>query len=102
LANYVLRCHMPIIIPPNHLSGLWVDSVEQFHVVGDIIVFDDSKIHKAFNVPIDPSQTEEDAAAARVDRIVLIVDLLRPSDLPLGGATGKHTQELDQLISLFT
>jgi hypothetical protein len=68
------------------------------HVVGDIIVFDDSKIHKAFNVPIDPS----DGEPPLIDRIVLIVDIVRPADLPLGGATGKHTQELDQLISLFT
>lgn len=108
LANYVLRCHIPIIIPPNHLSGLWVDSVEQFHMLGEIIVFDDSKIHKAFNLPIKTDHEEHEGAANEindyecpVDRIVLIVDLLRPAELPLGAATGNHTQELDNLISLF-
>lgn len=75
-------------------------------MLGEIIVFDDSKIHKAFNVPIDSlhdevSSDESNDTECSMDRIVLIVDLLRPPELPLGAATGNHTQELDNLISLF-
>ena len=52
------------------------------------MVFDDSKLHKAFN-----GCTEE--------RLVLIVDLLRPPGVPLGTADGEHTPELDAFIEAF-
>jgi hypothetical protein len=79
-------------------------------MIGEINVFDDSKIHKAFNLPMDSAskessenkQAKTNSEEPPMDRIVLIVDILRPSHLPLGGATGNHTQELDTLISLFT
>jgi hypothetical protein len=61
----------------------------QYHKQGQIIVFDDSKPHRAFNF----SETSS--------RVVLILDLVRPSDIPLGTATGGHTDELDSFISLF-
>ena len=35
------------------------------------------------------------------DRVVLIVDILRPSWIPLGTAEGGHTEELDQFIDMF-
>ena len=60
----------------------------QRHVEGEIMVFDDSKLHKAFN-----GCTEE--------RLVLIVDLLRPPGVPLGTADGEHTPELDAFIEAF-
>ena len=53
---------------------------------GQFLCFDDSKTHRAFNY----SQQE---------RIVLILDLARPEHLPLGTATGGHTDELDQFIA---
>lgn len=53
------------------------------------MVFDDSKPHRAFNLSDEESRT------------VLIVDLLRPEGLPLGTATGSHTDELDQFVSYF-
>ena len=59
------------------------------HKENDIIVFDDSKTHGAFN----DSETEE--------RIVLIVDLLRPDNVPPGRAVGGHTEELDQFVAQF-
>lgn len=58
------------------------------HAEGEIIVFDDSKLHKAFN----ESTTE---------RLVLIVDILRPPGIPLGTAEGGHTPELDAFIDAF-
>jgi len=57
--------------------------------MGNILVFDDSKRHFAFN----QSRYE--------DRVVLIVDLLRPSHIPLGKALGGHTNELDNFMARF-
>ena len=88
LANHVLRVHVPLVVPPGGLCGLWVDGQTAIHNMGEIIIFDDSKLHKAFN----------NSAA---DRIVLIIDVLRPPHLPLGAAKGGHTSELDSFISKF-
>ncbi len=52
-------------------------------------MFDDSKPHRAFNFSESSS------------RVVLIVDIVRPECIPLGTATGGHTAELDDFISLF-
>ena len=60
-----------------------------FHREGEIIVFDDSKIHGAFN----DSPTDF--------RVVLIVDMERPPGMPLGTAKGGHTDELDSFVSQF-
>jgi hypothetical protein len=116
LANYVLRCHVTLIVPESQLCGLWVDHVEQYHKTGKIIVFDDSKTHYAFNRDASSSETinekENDLESRpiitsnasdreKTDRIVLIIDILRPSHLPLGNARGGHTPELDNFISQF-
>lgn len=60
----------------------------RYHEQGDVMVFDDSKSHFAFNMTSKP-------------RVVLIVDIKRPENLPLGTATGGHTAELDDLIAMF-
>ena len=67
---------------------MWVDGEIQYHSPGNIIVFDDSKRHKAFNY-------------SKTDRIVLIIDLLRPMHVALGTAEGGHTSELNQLLDKF-
>lgn len=51
-------------------------------------MFDDSRKHFAFNT------TDS-------ERIVLIVDVLRPHNIPLGTAEGGHTPELDGFIARF-
>jgi len=101
LANHVLRVHIPLIVPGGKsagenkrkgdnynygLCGTWVDGCVETHEEGRVICFDDSKIHRAFNY------SEE-------ERIVLIVDLARPPGLPMGTATGGHSDELDAFIS---
>lgn len=88
LANHVLRCHLPLRVPTDRpdACGVWVEGHVTHHRVGDLVVFDDSRLHKAFN--LSPTQ----------DRIVLIFDLLRPENVPLGRAQGGHTQALDQFI----
>jgi aspartyl/asparaginyl beta-hydroxylase (cupin superfamily) len=89
LANYVLRCHICINVPDEVSCGLDVDGEIQLHKQGEIIVFDDSKRHKAFNDSKDQ------------ERIVLIVDILRPVHIPLGTAKGGHTRELDDFVARF-
>lgn len=87
LANHVLRLHIPLVVPSVGLCGTWVDGCVEMHREGHPILFDDSKIHRAFNY--SPNES----------RIVLIVDLERPSRLPLGYATGGHSGELDKFIA---
>jgi len=91
LANYVLRCHLPLKVPetPVNCCGVWVEGHVKNHKVGDIIVFDDSRTHKAFNA--SPDQ----------DRVVLIFDIIRPSHIPLGLAEAGHTEALDSFIDDF-
>ena len=93
LANHVLRLHIPLVVPggPHNLGlcGTWVDGAVETHQMGEVICFDDSKVHRAFNY------TDE-------ERIVLIVDLARTDALPLGTATGGHTEELDKFIKELT
>jgi hypothetical protein len=55
-----------------------------------MIVFDDSKLHKAFN------DNAED------DRLVLILDLLRPEHIASGRARGDVTVELEALVACFS
>ena len=86
LANHVIRCHLPLTVPRGEVCGTWVDGCVEIHQEGQFLCFDDSKTHRAFNY----SQQE---------RIVLILDLARPEHLPLGTATGGHTDELDQFIA---
>jgi len=124
LANYVLRCHLCLHMSDDPIQsgegsgdekkddeveegstdadgsssegevtrgtcGMWVEGEVQYHSPGNIIVFDDSKRHKAFN----KSDTE---------RVVLIVDLLRPLSVAPGTAQGGHTSELNDLLEKFT
>jgi hypothetical protein len=70
------------------LCGAWVDGCVNTHEGGRIMVFDDSKVHRAFNY-------------SDGERVVLIIDLERPQDLPIGTATGGHSDELDDFISGF-
>jgi len=103
LANYVLRVHIPLVVPSEGqgLCGLWVDGCVETHDVGRIICFDDSKVHRAFNYSDE-------------ERIVLIVDVIRPMEemsfydhglnhptFPLGTSVGGHTDELDAFIRQF-
>ena len=86
LANHVIRCHLPLMVPEGGLCGTWVDGCVETHEEGRFLCFDDSKTHRAFNY-------------SSGDRIVLILDLARPQYLPLGTATGGHSDELDQFIA---
>jgi len=91
LANHVYRLHLPLVVPEGDgLCGAWVDGCVETHKEGRPMAFDDSKVHRAFNY------------AATGERLVLILDLARPGHLPLGTATGGHTDELDKFIDALT
>jgi len=92
-SNNVLRCHYGLKLPNNKsLSYVGVKENEndvyeiQNHVQNDWLVFDDSKLHYASN----NSKYE--------DRIVLIVDLVRPEYIERGKSTIEESSELLNII----
>jgi hypothetical protein len=87
LANHVLRVHVSIHVPTGGGCGTWVDGVVQPHTPGSVLCFDDSKTHRAFHY------------ASQEERVVLILDLARPTQLPDGTAVGGHSEELDAFIA---
>lgn len=95
LANHVLRIHLPLIVPELEdgsgvpCCGLACEGVVQHHRENEFLVFDDSKLHMAFND--HPTHS----------RVVLIFDLMRPKGLPLGLAQGDTTEELEAFIQYF-
>jgi aspartyl/asparaginyl beta-hydroxylase (cupin superfamily) len=95
LSNHVLRCHIPLDVPPppdgapQPVCGMTVDGETRFHEEGDVLVFDDSHLHTAFN--LHPS----------LSRTILLVDLERPAGYPPGTATGGTTEELEAFMAYF-
>jgi len=90
LSNHVLRCHLGLKVPsPSEACGICVDDSVAFHATGDLLVFDDSKLHTAFN----RHPTE--------DRIVLLFDIVRPKGVAPGTAVGGTTAELVEFQRAF-
>ncbi|KAI9907055.1 hypothetical protein PsorP6_016405 [Peronosclerospora sorghi] len=93
LANHVLRVHFSLLVPTlsngDQCCAMVVGGETSYHAEGDFIVFDDSKLHYAYNN--HPEAT----------RYVLIVDFYRPDHLPRGRARGGHSDELDEFIESF-
>lgn len=85
ISNYILRCHLGIVCEPGK-SGVTVENETRYHEVGKWLVFDDSKHHTGFN-------------RGQTDRIVLLIDIDRPSFIKKGVSTVQHTKELDAFIS---
>mmetsp|Transcript_7307 Transcript_7307/g.12744 ORF Transcript_7307/g.12744 Transcript_7307/m.12744 type:complete len:364 (+) Transcript_7307:226-1317(+) len=90
LSNHVIRIHLPLVMPnqrdfPNS-CGMVVEDEIKFHQPGELLAFDDSKLHKAFN-------------ASDEERVLLIFDLMRPENMPKGVAWGGHTEQLDMFIN---
>ncbi|GMF46818.1 unnamed protein product [Phytophthora fragariaefolia] len=93
LANHVLRVHFPLVVPTlatgDSCCAMVVGGETTYHAEREFIVFDDSKLHYAFNH--HPEMT----------RHVLIIDFYRPDELPRGRARGGHSDELDEFIETF-
>lgn len=73
----------------SYCCGVVVNDEIQYHQVGNMLVFDDSKVHAAFN-----HHTTE-------PRIVLIFDIERPKQVAPGSATGETTVELEGFMKQF-
>ncbi|KAF0764722.1 hypothetical protein AaE_003048 [Aphanomyces astaci] len=65
------------------------------HQNGQLIVFDDSKLHYAFNKHPTANRYVYPGWC------VLIVDVMRPATVPKGKAVGGHTDELDRFIEQY-
>ena len=90
LSNYVLRCHFPVIVPKGDiLCGVVCENDFQFYTKGEWMVFDDSKTHKAFN-------------HSNEDRVVLIVDIQRPSYIQLGRSEIEMSSQLNLFLDAFS
>jgi aspartyl/asparaginyl beta-hydroxylase (cupin superfamily) len=90
ISNHVLRVHVPLALPAPGATGVVVDGETRAHALGDALVFDDSRVHSAFN------------AHETGERTVLILDIARPDGVPPGVATLGATPELNDLIALFS
>jgi aspartyl/asparaginyl beta-hydroxylase (cupin superfamily) len=86
LSNYVLRCHLALIVPGP--AYIYCENDKQQQQVGKWIVFDDSKLHYADNMGND-------------DRIVLILDIKRPGNVKIGESNIVDSKELLGFIKEF-
>ena len=88
LSNKVLRCHIGIVVPTSGKSGIEVEDEFKQVEEGKFIVFDDSKIHIGVN---DSNE----------DRIVLLLDIVRPWWVQDGRSRIEGTIELENFLSNF-
>ena len=86
LANSILRCHYGLIVPEN--CGCVCDNWVVLHKNNEWLVFDDSKMHSSFNY-------------SNEDRIILIVDMERPKEIPKGTSKVAYKQEVMSFIQGF-
>jgi aspartyl/asparaginyl beta-hydroxylase (cupin superfamily) len=86
ISNNILRCHLALIVPGK--AHIYCEDEKRQQIENQWIVFDDSKWHYADNM-------------ADSDRIVLILDILRPKHIELGKSTQEDTTELLGFIKEF-
>jgi beta-hydroxylase len=97
LSNNVLRCHLGLVVPKKKCKIL-VTKDNNYPNLTNIkamyqkenkwIIFDDSLFHSASN---DSNQ----------DRIVLILDIIRPPHIKLGTSDITYSEELDNFMNEF-
>jgi aspartyl/asparaginyl beta-hydroxylase (cupin superfamily) len=95
-SNTVLRAHYGLIVPEDkcyigvsdpqhHINN---PQEKQYHKNDEWLVFDDAKMHMAENT-------------SDQDRIVLILDILRPPGVKQGESLVKDTKELTDIVNAF-
>lgn len=91
LSNNVLRCHLGLIVPKKKCKIFVMGNSNDimFQKNGKWIIFDDSLYHSASN------EDEEK------DRIVLILDIERPSHIFKGESDVENSEELNNFINEF-
>lgn len=86
LANSVIRCHLGINVPGK--SFVSVDGFRQYHQEGKLLLFDDSHLHYAANLSPD-------------ERTVLLVDVIRPVNLPKGISNVETSERLLDIVQQY-
>jgi ornithine lipid ester-linked acyl 2-hydroxylase len=89
-SNHVIRCHYGIIVPDNCYISVTRNNIEkkQYHKQFKWLIFDDSELHYAEN-------------KSNYDRIVLIIDVKRPSNIRTGNSEIGDTSELLEIANHF-
>jgi len=81
IANYTLRCILPLSISSLNKSGIWVDGENRFFTEQEWIIYDNSRENTYYNKhkhrPTD----------------LLIIDIDRPAYIPIGIST-ENTNEI--------
>jgi aspartyl/asparaginyl beta-hydroxylase (cupin superfamily) len=89
-SNYVIRCHFGLVVP----EGCYVSvsdeekEMKKYHKKFEWLIFDDSKTHYAEN-------------KSKNDRIVLILDIERPSRIKIGTSDIGDSKELIEIVNYF-
>ena len=78
-ANNTIRCVLPIILPALRKTSIWVDGESKFFNEGEWLFYDDSRDSVVCN------------KHKRNNLHLLVVDIIRPNDIPQGIATKIHT-----------
>lgn len=91
LSNNVLRCHLGLIVPENkcEIFVMGYSNDKMYQKEGKWVIFDDSLFHSASN---DDNEK---------DRIVLILDIKRPDNIPKGESDIDDSDELNNFVSEF-
>jgi len=85
LSNNVLRSHLLLTEHPENTCQLWVNGRTHSHQYQKWITFDDSLMHSAKNKD-------------KNDRVVLLIDMVRPDHISRGTSTVPHSPELDSFV----
>jgi aspartyl/asparaginyl beta-hydroxylase (cupin superfamily) len=88
LSNRILRCHLCLTIADKGINYISVSNLKKYHKKGELIIFDDSKLHYSIN-------------KSNEDRIVLIIDIKRPNHIEKGKSKIKKTPQLIKLINKY-
>lgn len=89
-SNHVIRCHYGLIVPENCYISVSDGNREEirYHNKFEWLIFDDSKTHYAEN-------------KSNFDRIVLIIDVERPSWIKTGISKVGDSKELLEIVDYF-
>lgn len=79
VSNKYLRCHFALSVPEK--SGTVCDNWVRFYKNNEWIVLDVSRTHSVFNL-------------GNEDRYIIIIDMIRPKNIPLGTCKVEHDKRL--------
>lgn len=116
-SNYVLRCHYGISVPDNCYISVSNTNAPPLYYKSELIKksypnnyihydffgqYEEIQFHKQFKwIIFDDSETHYAENLSNSDRIVLIIDLLRPPSIKNGSSEVGDTSELLQIIDYY-